>query len=414
MPSIVLGLVSFIFAGHGHQIFSSDLQKEVTGTTQALDAALSMQSHNRASISGVPNPLNGLAILLLALHPAAAFNPSGSLRLGATQATVFNARNSVSCRFPSSSMNIAVAELPTITNGTFEHQGFRCAYRRKAAAPGYEKNPPIMLIHPIGIGLSSWFWDKFLEAWSGSELFVPDLIGCGESAVWDPSDKGLFLPLDYVRQLGTLWSKEIRRPMVVMSQGGLAPLAVLLAARANEDFRGDRAVCGVVLASPPTWSEMVNVFDDKEVENNYRQLSSPLGLLGYRVLLSRFFIRFFSEVFLFASNKADDRWLDEACARATMDVRWPIIAFNAGLVGLPSLLTELTQVIKQPTLVLSGDTDRRSADRTGYADGMADCQLEELPGQNVLPWESPAETCKRVAAFVNALPESSVDRFWQR
>jgi hypothetical protein len=41
---------------------------------------------------------------------------------------------------------------------TFLHGGFTVAFRRKAAAPGYEQRAPLLLVHPVGIGLSSWFF----------------------------------------------------------------------------------------------------------------------------------------------------------------------------------------------------------------------------------------------------------------
>lgn len=107
-----------------------------------------------------------------------------------------------------------------LPHGTFTYGGFSCRFRRKPAAPGFEGAPPLLVVHPVGIGLSSWFFDRFLEEWIGSEVFAPDLIGCGDSECWVPSERGLFIPLDWVRALETLWREEIRKPMVVLSQGG--------------------------------------------------------------------------------------------------------------------------------------------------------------------------------------------------
>ena len=50
------------------------------------------------------------------------------------------------------------------TAHTFEFGGFTCAYRVKPAAPGAEAEPPLLLVHPVGIGLSSWFFDQLLDA----------------------------------------------------------------------------------------------------------------------------------------------------------------------------------------------------------------------------------------------------------
>ena len=225
----------------------------------------------------------------------------------------------------------------SVTRGTFSHGGFECAFRRKAAAPGYETAAPLLLVHPIGIGLAGWFWDRFLESWAGAEVFVPDLIGCGGSEAWEPSARGMFVPLDWERQIECLWREHVRRPAVIVSQGGLAPVAIRLAARDTDAWRGSRAVQGLVLASPPEFGTLCEGLDDAEVERNFEQLgrtlgsNTTLGTLAYRALASRPFVRLFSDAFLFA-GAADERFLAECAAEAVPERRWPVLAFNAGLV----------------------------------------------------------------------------------
>lgn len=128
-------------------------------------------------------------------------------------------------------------------SGRFTFGEFTCAYRHKPAAKGFEKEPPLLLVHPIGIGLASWFWIPFMEAWEGAEVFAPDFVGCGASDAWDPSKQGLFIPLDYVRQLETLWRDRIgpERQVNVVCQGGLAPVAVMLASRQSDTWDGPKA-----------------------------------------------------------------------------------------------------------------------------------------------------------------------------
>ena len=48
-------------------------------------------------------------------------------------------------------------------------------------------------VHPVGIGLSSWFWDRFIGEWRGGAVFTIDLIGCGDSDPWEPADEGMFI-----------------------------------------------------------------------------------------------------------------------------------------------------------------------------------------------------------------------------
>lgn len=197
---------------------------------------------------------------------------------------------------------------------SYHWEGWTLSFRRVEAAPGHESKPPLLLIHPVGIGLASWFWDKFVESWEGAELFIPDLIGCGDGDVWIPEERGLFLPLDWVRACEALWRQSIRRPCIVVVQGGLAPVGVRMCARENDEWQGGRAVCGLVLTSPPTWDDMVNPALESKVQDNYERLSSRLGQRAFDILENRFFIRFFSNLFLFGKGrKADDRWLDLCC-----------------------------------------------------------------------------------------------------
>ena len=83
-------------------------------------------------------------------------------------------------------------------------------------------------------------------------------------------------------------------------------------------------------------------------------------------------------------------------------MRAPVLAFNAGLLSARDYSAELCNTYT-PTLVLSGTTDKREADRRLYASQMLSCRLGSVRGCNVLPWESPRETCDAVRAFVAGL-----------
>lgn len=187
---------------------------------------------------------------------------------------------------------------------------------------------------------------------------------------------------------------------------GLAPVAVQLAARETDSWLGSRAVAALVLASPPEWATITAGIDEGEVRRNFERLSatigspSAIGTLGYRALCARPFVRFFSDRFLFA-DAADERFVDACVAKASPLRRWPVIAFNAGLVGQCGLADELT-TLRQPTLVLAGASDGKPLSGNGreYADSMRDCQVIQLAGRNVLPWESTRETCEAVRSFI--------------
>lgn len=276
----------------------------------------------------------------------------------------------------------------------------------------------MLLVHPVGIGLSSWFWDRFLDAWEGPELYAPDLIGCGVengSDPWDPDEKGLSFPLGWVEGCETLMqsiitssdssrqrlgqfpffknsSRSNTGKCVVVSQGGLAPVGVMLAARNPE------VVSKLVLSCPPTWVDMTTPVPESELDRNYNFLRSPVfGPIAFGLLESRGAVEFFSNAILF-EEKCDDQWLDLAKTGSVKDARSPVIAFNAGFCQHRSFQEEL-ESLPQPTLVLSGTADSRSEKRQPYQTQMRDCVLQSLPGKNVLPWESPVQVCQAIRRF---------------
>ena len=111
---------------------------------------------------------------------------------------------------------------------------------------------------------------------------------------------------------------------------------------------------------------------------------------------------FFSNLFLF-DGEADSRWLKECTDGATLEARWPVFAFNSGLIGARGLEDELRS-LRAPLLVLSGSADKRVARRSGYAEGEGACRLQTLEGTcNVLPWEDPAASAAAVQAFAAEL-----------
>ena len=44
--------------------------------------------------------------------------------------------------------------------------------------------PPLLLIHPVGVGLNHHFWDRFIEHWGQrGAVLAPDLLGCAAGSV---------------------------------------------------------------------------------------------------------------------------------------------------------------------------------------------------------------------------------------
>ena len=341
------------------------------------------------------------------------------------------------------------SSLAATTIERYEYDGWNLTYRSKTAQD--RKTPTLLLVHPVGIGLNSWFWKRVIDCWPGPVL-APDLIGCGienGGDGWVPSERGLSFPLGWVRGCEALLKSQgmavplnlsndsvdntensktddgsdgstndwlqsfvkktassmdplrgilnsaIGTKVVVVAQGGLAPVGVMLAAR------NPSSVSHLVLTSPPTWKDMTTAIPEKELKFNFDFLSSPvLGRAAFALLESRWAVEFFSNAFLFGNGQqCDKEWLDRACSNTDEASRPPTMAFNAGLCNHRSFEEEMTE-LSQSTLILSGTDDKRFKDRVGYVDNMQDCTMLALPGQNVLPWECPEAVCDAILAFV--------------
>uniref|UniRef100_A0A7S2VCV4 AB hydrolase-1 domain-containing protein n=1 Tax=Entomoneis paludosa TaxID=265537 RepID=A0A7S2VCV4_9STRA len=306
---------------------------------------------------------------------------------------------------------------PLLKSYTFD--GWNLAYQYKPAAEGFENANPLLLVHPVGIGLSSWFWNKFMETWEGPMLVAIDLIGCGiqhGADPWDPDERGLSVPLGWVKAaealmqevmveapikqlpnllslLGGSSNRKIPQYSVVV-QGGLAPVGVLLASR------NPMQVEKLVMTSPPTWQQMTNGVSETELAKNYEFFRSPIrGRLAFSLLESRWAVQFFSNLFLFA-EPCDKTWLDEVEKEACKEARPPVQVFNSGFCLARSFEEELAS-LSQPTLILQGSEDTaRIPNRAEYANTMQQCSLQEIRGKNVLPWESSTDVVRAIQNFL--------------
>lgn len=299
---------------------------------------------------------------------------------------------------------------------SYQHNGYHLTYLYKPAlSEKYKTADPILLIHPIGIGMSSWFWERLMENFGeGPALYAVDLVGCGlahGADAWDPSQGGMSVPLGWAQACEALMQQEVvvgktnnllpwpfatrqERRYTVLAQGGLASVALLVAARNPETCKA------LVLTSPPT--NLHTAVPEKELARNYAFFTGPLTApLAFRALESRAAIRLFSNLFLFAPPGCDESWLDQTAFEISPEARPPVSVFNAGFCQAQSFAKELRE-LTQPLLILQGQNDKaRNADRQDFYEGqVSDCQVTTLPGKNVLPWESPAETSAAIRSFL--------------
>lgn len=303
----------------------------------------------------------------------------------------------------------------TLSTKYYTYNGWKLSYQHKEPTSRSNsmnifqkkspKKPPLLLIHPVGIGLSSWFWDRLIECWDG-EVFAPDLIGCSRDEncdVWDPNQRGMSFPLDWVKACEALVKDEMREKCAVITQGGLAPVGIMLAHRDSDQqkLQASSRVSSLILTSPPIWNDMITPIPTKELDFNYNFLKSPiLGSLAFFLLETRPAIQFFSDLFLF-QDKCDDEWLKKTLAVESSKrkaLRPPVMAFNAGLLNHRSFKYEMKE-LTQSTMILVGDADKRTKDRMEYTTEMKDCQITSIEGCNVLPWENTQKTCDAIEDF---------------
>ncbi|NJL00313.1 MAG: alpha/beta hydrolase [Spirulinaceae cyanobacterium SM2_1_0] len=283
---------------------------------------------------------------------------------------------------------------------------YRCAYDHHAPETTGDL-PPLLLIHPIGVGLSRQFWQRFVAAWLArpglSPLYNPDLLGCGESDL----PRAAYYPEDWAAQLCHLATQKLGQPAVWVVQGALLPVAI----RAAEQCPAQ--VKALVLAGPPALSLLSTEAASRQQRLAWNLFDSPLGWGLYRYVRRRQFLRSFSERQLFDEPAAvDEEWLAmlDAGARSPA-TRHAVFSFLAGF-----WRQDYREAIAQlaiPTLVLVGESassiSRSSRAETpseriaSYQQHWPQVQVQQLPGRNVLPYESTAEFTTAVAEFVGRL-----------
>lgn len=302
-------------------------------------------------------------------------------------------------------------------------RGYRCAYdvltcdltsnSSATSAEPDSNQPAILLLHPIGVGLSRHFWQRFAQAWFNAgetiPLYNPDLLGNGESDMPHVA----YYPADWAAQLEHFIRTVVRRPVILISQGALFPVAIALSQRPNSL----ELMQGLILAGPPAWSIMTTLSPTWQNRLLWRLFDSPLGQAFYRYARREQFLQSFSIKQLFDdAEDVDDNWLDMLQAGAADPAsRHAVFSFLAGFWRQD--YTEVMQRIPQPTLVVFGE-DASSISRSGKKESPQDRMrdyLKHLPhvegrfmsGRNVLPYERPVEFVQTISPFVHELSQAA-------
>jgi len=285
-------------------------------------------------------------------------------------------------------------------------RNYRCAYEvHTPTDPTVAECIPLLLIHPIGVGLSRHFWQRFCCEWLNTgrcnPIYNPDLLGCGESDMPDVA----YNPTDWAEQLQHFLQTVVQKPVIIVVQGALLPVAIALVDSGADWIRG------LVLAGPPAWAVINDNSSAWQKRLTWNLLDSPLGNAFYRYARRQQFLQSFSTRQLFADvNSVDAEWLNtlENGAKNTAS-RYAVFSFLAGFWRQD--YKEAIAAISQPTLVVVGDT-ASSISQTGKGetpDQRLGDYLECLPnglgvkisGRNVLPYESTAEFVSAIALFID-------------
>jgi pimeloyl-ACP methyl ester carboxylesterase len=285
----------------------------------------------------------------------------------------------------------------------------RCAYTVQNKNNSNSQTPALVLIHPIGVGLSGTFWQRFIEAWLASHddytIYNPDLLGCGASDL----PAVAYYSIDWANQLKYLIENEVKKPVILIVQGASFPIAIeLLQIISNPDL-----IKGLVLSTPPAWRTMTEKAKPLQNKLLWNLLfNSPIGLgkLFYNYARRRQFIESFSERQLFGdADKVDANWLDSLTTEAkNIRTRYAVFSFLAGFWRKD--YTKDISEIKQPTLVVWGkQTSSISKESKGetvekrsnlYLKHLSNGEVKIIEGRNVLPYESTSEFVRVVSDFL--------------
>lgn len=219
----------------------------------------------------------------------------------------------------------------------------------------------VMLVHPIGVGIGKWYYDRLLESLVDADVhqgrrivfLSPDLLGSFTASSPIQADSGQELkkfPLlnitDWAEQLENLMSKYEKKSCEegyeigkwsIVANGGCAPIALKVAQSAvDKSAPFDKDLTNVIISSPPRLPFFLEGTDPNRVQRSYRTLSGIVGKLfwAYSLRKNGQFIQNFSERNLVGDPASlGDHWTPN-CVRAAKHLggksKYSTFAFLAG------------------------------------------------------------------------------------
>jgi pimeloyl-ACP methyl ester carboxylesterase len=300
----------------------------------------------------------------------------------------------------------------TITNSNssptqfYTWENHRCAY--EVHQPNNTTNTaiPLLLIHPIGVGLSRKFWYRFCQQWHQNNhqniIYNPDLLGCGESDMpFLP-----YKPVDFANQLQHFLQTVIKKPVIIVVQGALLPVAIELIKQEKE------LIAGLISSTPTSKSIITKNVPENQQKLTWNILTSPFGKAFYCYARSQRFLRSFSQKRLFGNNESvDEEWLNTLRKGSeNINSRYAVFAFLARF-WQRNYHDDIAE-IQQPTFLVVGEK-AVSVSKEGQKetpDEVLAYYLKTLPnatgvkiiGNNVLPYESTQAFVEAISPFISS------------
>lgn len=281
---------------------------------------------------------------------------------------------------------------------------YKCSYSSYNTEQNHDV--ALVLIHPIGVGLSGNFWHRFLSTEANSQsnlpIYNPDLLGCGNSEL----PRVAYDPKDWANQLNYFINNVVKKPVILIVQGASFPIAVYMCAGEEKS----PLIKGLILSGPPAWNIMTiggNIRISEIIWNLF--FDSFIGSLFYQYARRRDFIKSFSIKQLFAEAKdVDDEWLDMLEKGAiNPQNRYSVFSFLAGFwrKDYSKLMKKLDQkillLIGEKATSVSKEGFKESPDQRIelYQKNIANVEGKKIKGRNVLPYESTDEFLTEVIDF---------------
>lgn len=284
-------------------------------------------------------------------------------------------------------------------------------------------NIPLVLIHPIGVGLSRKFWSNFCIEWEKNNnssynpnhnlnpIFSPDLLGCGDgdmpklaytSDIWAKQLK--YFIENIIQNNIQDNEKSTQKSVILVVQGALFTVALELVKIAPD------LVEKIVISAPPPYNLISEGTAEWRKKLAWSIFSSPFGNLFYRYARTEKFLRNFSiRRLFFSSESVDSQWLNPLITGSiNMASRYAVFSFLAGF--WRKNYSDAIKSIQQPTLIVLGEgttsVSKKGITKTAnewladYLNVFPQSQGKIISGRNVLPYESAVEFVSAVSSFL--------------